>query len=512
MNQALADAARAEPERLNMAASTDATATSRELDRSLVHGIAWTGSMRFVAQGLRWASTLLLARLLSPADYGLVGYATVYLGLVALVNELGLSAAIVQRRDLTKDQIARLGGVSALLGIGFFLTTIAVSPLVASFFKEPRVQPVVAVLAVTFALRGLQVLPRALLTRELGFRQLAWVDGLEAALLAGSTLVLALLGHGYWSLVFGSIIATAAATLMAWWWRPHAMSWPRDFQSIREPFRYGAQVAASRVTWYVYSNADFAIVGRMLGTVALGAYSFGWTIANIPVEKVSAVLSRVTSGVFASAQHDEAAIRRYLLSITEGLSIVTFPIAAGLALVAPEFVLVVLGEKWAPAIVPMAILVAYSGFRSITVLFGQVLVATGRAHRNMQFSVLAAVVLPIMFAVGAQWGTSGVALAWVVGFPLVFVPFAMRYTLREIGMSWRMYGGALWPAVSATLVMSGAVVGTRVLMPHGMSTGTMVLRLSVMVAVGVAVYGGMMLTAHGKRLRAFRDFLRTARA
>jgi PST family polysaccharide transporter len=299
--------------------------------------------------------------------------------------------------------------------------------------------------------------------------------------------------------------------VLAWWWHPHRISWPNDFHTIRDAVSYGAHVAAARVTWYVYSNADFAVVGRMLGTVALGAYTFGWTIANIPVEKVSAVLSRVTTGVFASAQYDAVAIRRYLLSLTEGLSILTFPIAAGLALVAREFVLVVLGDQWEPAIAPMAILVAYSGFRSITVLFGQVLVATGRARRNMHFSLIAAVTLPILFAIGAQWGTAGVAFGWIIGFPLVFVPLAMRYTLREVGMSWREYGSSLWPAVSATLVMGLAVLGVRALLPVGDATSTMLLRLVVMTAVGVATYGAMLFGAHGARVRAFRLFLRTVR-
>ncbi|MGI8843272.1 MAG: oligosaccharide flippase family protein, partial [Gemmatimonadaceae bacterium] len=112
MTQSIASAARDEPERINRDSVEAEAQRSLDLDRSLVDGIAWTGAMRFLAQALRWSATLLLARLLSPADYGLVGYATVYLGLVALVNELGLSAAIVQQRHLTKEQIAKLGGVS----------------------------------------------------------------------------------------------------------------------------------------------------------------------------------------------------------------------------------------------------------------------------------------------------------------------------------------------------------------------------------------------------------------
>jgi PST family polysaccharide transporter len=507
MNQVSAISARAEPEPLETVTLDEQAQASKDLDRSLMRGIAWTGGMRFVSQGLRWGSTLLLARLLSPSDYGLVGYATVYLGLVFLVNELGLSAAIVQQRNLTSDQIAKIGGVSAILGVMLFLLTIGGSPLVASFFREPRIQPIVVVLASTFVLRGLQVLPRALMTRDLEFRRLAWIDGIEAAVLAGGTLLLAFLGYGYWALVVGSLIGTATGTLLGWYFRPHKMSWPTEFQTIRESVLYGAHVATSRVTWYLYSHADFAVVGRMLGTVALGAYTFGWSIANIPVEKVSAVLSRVTSGVFASAQHDDAAIRRYLLSITEGLALVTFPIAAGLALVSREFILVLLGDKWEPAIVPMALLVGYSGFRSVTLLFGQVLVATGRARRNMHFGVINLMVLPVLFVLGSRWGTAGVALAWIVGYPAVFVPFAMRYTFKVIGMTWSEYGKSLWPAVSSTTVMIIAVVAARLLLPGGDGTRTMALRLAVLVAVGVLSYAAIGIGVHGERLRAFRAMM-----
>lgn len=467
--------------------------------------------MRTIAQTLRWGSTLLLARLLSPADYGLVGYATIYLGLVSLVNEMGLSAAIVQQRHLTRDQIARLGGVSVLLGVGFFLLSLLLAPVIAGFFEEPRVRLIVVVLSSAFIVRGLQVLPRAMMTRELAFRRLAWIDGIEAFALAGSTLALAIAGYGYWSLVWGSLLGTLTGTILAWWFRPHAIALPRRFATIRDAVSYGTHVAASRVSWYVYSNADFAIVGKMLGSVALGAYTFGWTIANIPVEKVSAVLSRVTSGVFASAQHDQAAIRRYLLTITEGLALVTFPISAGLALVAPEFVLVVLGDQWAPAIAPLAILVAYAGFRSITLLFGQVLVATGEARRNLHFSIIAAVVLPLLFWLGARWGTAGVAFGWIVGFPLVFLPFTMRYTFRVIGLTWPAYLKALWPALSATAVMVAAVLAVEMATPAGRDTSAMLVRLVAMVAAGVVSYGLVVMVAHVERLRTFRAFLRGVR-
>jgi O-antigen/teichoic acid export membrane protein len=159
----------------------------------------------------------------------------------------------------------------------------------------------------------------------------------------------------------------------------------------------------------------------------------------------------------------------------------------------------------------MALLVAYSGFRSISLLFGQVLVATGRARRNMHFGIIALIVLPILFMLGARWGTAGVALAWIVGYPAVFVPFAMKYTLKEVSLSWSAYGRALWPALSSTAVMMAAVLGVRLLLPDGDDTRTMALRLIVSVVVGILSYAAMGLGAHGARMRAFQSVLALVR-
>lgn len=518
-------------------ASSPAAPARLDLDRSLVKGIAWTGGVKWLSQTLRWASTLLIARLLTPADYGLVGYATVYLGLVALINEFGLSAAIVQQRTLTQRQIARLGGLSLILGVFFFAFSAAISGLVASFFHEPRVQPVLLVLATSFVIRGVQVLPRSLLTRDLRFRQLAWADGVEAAALTVTTLTLAYLGYSYWSLVWGSLVGTTVSTLLLLAWGRHPVAWPGRLEEIRESVTFGWHVAVSRVTWYVYSNADFAVVGRLLGATALGAYSFGWTIANIPVERVSAVVGRVTTGIFANVQDDHAALRRYLTTLTEALAIVTFPASIGLALVAREFVLVVLGEQWRAAIVPLALLVFYSGFRSITLLFAQIQIAMGETRRNMQFNLTAMVVLPVLFALGATLGgTAGVAMAWIVGFPLVFVPMQMLRTLRAIDLRLGSYLKSLWPALSATAVMAAAVLAIKLLVPdaafvravHGTEAMAAALepgaaarvtgdgwllatRLLVEAMVGALAYVGALLLMHRRRLGQYATLLRGLR-
>ncbi len=481
--------------------------TQRKLDRSLLQGIAWTGGIKWLTQVLSWASTLVVARLLTPADYGLVGMATVYLGLVQLVNEFGLTAAVIQRRDLDDDQIARIGGISALLGGSFLALSIIVAGPVSRFFGEGAVRWIIIVLSLTFVTTGFQVLPRSLLTRDLEFRKIAWIDGLEAIILTVGTLLLAIFGFRYWALVLGAVFSKLVSTLIAVLTRPHYLAWPTRFRTIAGAVTFGWHLVVSRISWYIYSHADFTIVGRILGSAALGAYTFGWTIASIPVDRVTALIGGVTTGVFAAVQHDRQALRRYLLRLTEGLALITFPASIGLALVADEFVLVVLGENWRAAIMPLRLLALYGGYRSINSLFAQILIATGHSRRYMQFSILSAVVLVPIFLLGARWGTTGVALGWIVGYPLVVIPF-MLYTFRIIEMPLRPYLAALWPALSGVMVMAAVVLLFRQITPEPWPMAVSFVMHSV---AGAITYGAMVYLAHGDRFRAFLGLLREVR-
>jgi PST family polysaccharide transporter len=271
---------------------------------------------------------------------------------------------------------------------------------------------------------------------------------------------------------------------------------------------FGWQMVVSQVTWYLYTNADFAIVGRVLGKAPLGAYTIGWSMASIPVDRISAVVGRVTPAVLAAVQTDQPALRRYFAGLTEALAAITFPASIGLALVADQFVLVALGDGWVAAILPLRLLALYAGFRSIATLYGQVLVATGRGRLLMQFNLLALLILPALFYLGTGWGTAGVAAGWIVGYPIVAVGFFLRYVLRFTGMSAAAYLRALWPATSGTAVMAAAVLGLRQLTDGLLAAPT---ALALNAAAGILVYVGYGLLVHRDRLEVIRRTIRGSR-
>jgi PST family polysaccharide transporter len=475
----------------------------RRLDRSLLHGIAWTGAVKWFTQALSWVSMLVVARLLKPSDFGLVGAASVFVGLVNLVSELGLSAAIVQRRDLSRETIAQLGGLSILFGVLLTALSCIFAVPIAGFFRQQAISGIVAAMSFSFITGGVQVLPRALLQRDLKFRHLATADGVRALVATVATITLAATGFTYWSLVLSNLLSSVVASIALVLWRPHPIAWPREFARIRSAMTMGWQIVVSRLAWYGYSNADFTVVGRVMGPTQLGHYSVGWTIASIPVERISALVGRVLPGLLSAVQDDLAALRRYVLLITEGLAFLTFPASIGIALVADDLVAVALGPKWAEASLPLRLLCFYAGFRSICTIFSFVLVALNRARISMYFSLLALAVLPPMFLLGTRWGAAGVAAAWIVGYPLVMIP-VFRTVFHTMQLRPSEYLRVLWPSLRGTGLMAIAV-----LLLQSVTGGWAVpLRLALQVAAGAAVYIVTTVLPERARLKRILDLVR----
>lgn len=473
---------------------------ARILDRSLVHGVAWTAGVKWLSQVLSWATTLIVARLLTPDDYGLVAMAAVFIGLIEVINEFGMGAAIVKYRELTIKQIAQINGLCVLFGLaGWALACFAAYPL-SLVFNTPALVAVVITLGVNFAVTSFRIVPLSLLQRDLQFRTTAMNDGSQAILLSFATVTFAVIGLQYWALVLGALLSGMLSTLFAYRRCPTPLAWPRR-QDIREAVTFGSHMVGWRLCWYVSSNADFFIAGKVLGQRALGAYSMAMTIATIPMEKVTSLIMRVMPSILSAVQHDPIAIRRYVLSLTEGLALVTMPAAAGIVLVAGDFVRLALGDAWLPAILPLQILGISIVFRSIAPIIPSIAVMVGLSRVGMQAGIINAIVLPIAFLVGSRWGIGGIAAAWLIAYPFLTLPL-YYVVFRRIGMGVGEYMQALWPAASSVVLMAAVVYGVQqYLHPHW----PLALRLTAGILLGALTYLVALLALHRTRILAFKD-------
>lgn len=478
--------------------TSDSPSDETQLQRSLVRGIAWTGLVKWTSQALSWVSTIVVARLLLPSDYGLVALATAFLGLVALVNEFGLGSAIVMLQQLSTRLIGQLNSLAVLLGLGGFGFACVVAIPLGQFYEAPDLPLVIVVLASGFIVGAFRSVPNALLEKELRFKTLAFLEGGQSLLAATTTVSLAWNGAGYWALVLGNLLGNLVVTgvVVAMWGQSFAWPVAHELGSV---LRFSWHMLASRVSWYFASTSDVFVAGRLLGQTQLGAYTFGATLANVPLEKVTGLVNRVAPAFYSAVQNDHVTLRRYLVGLTEGLALVTVPVALGMALVANEFVLLVLGDKWRAVSAPLQVLAVYGALRSVTPLMSPLFFITGGSRIAMINGFVGMVLFPIGFLVGSQWGIVGIAMAWLIVHPLTLV-LMYWHVLPSIGLSIWQYVRSLWPAVSSALVMVAAVSLVRMGIPGDASLAA---RLVLLVLAGGAAYCLTLLALHRQRIRSF---------
>lgn len=473
-----------------------------KLDTSLVKSIAWTGGMKWLTQLLSWSSTLIVVRILSPEDYGLVGMSAIYMALATIFNEFGLGLALVTQRDLTDQEVGQFNTLSLLLGSFNFGVSCVAATALSQFFSAPQLRWVVMAMSLNFLITAFQTVPHALLQRDLRFKLLAVLEGIQGLTISISMLLLALLGMGYWALVLAALIGNTLLAAMTVANRPHCFSVPR-LHPLRRTLTLSWHILVSRFTWYIQTNTDFLLVGRLLGQRALGLYTLGYTLASVPMDKITALVGRVTPAFFSAVQHDRTALRRYFSLLTEALALTNFAVGFGLTLVADDFVRLVLGDKWAAAVAPLQLLGISTAIRSTIPLLPHVLNVTGMSKFNMRYGIYGAVVMPIGFYLGSYFGMSGIAATWCLIYPLVSLPFYWR-VFAVLGLSAGDYLRSIWPALSGSLMMVGAVLVTRLAVSSGSS---LLLRFSLEVAAGAAGYLLTLVVFHRRRLLAAREIL-----
>jgi PST family polysaccharide transporter len=428
-------------------------------------------------------------------------------GFLRLVEDFGIDAVLVQNRDMSDDRIRRLGGFVLLVGVcGMVLLTLG-SPLAASYFGEPTLAPIVAWASLLILFDALQVVPRAMLQRQLRFRALAGVYVVQVAVTSIALVSIAYSGHGYLALLFNNISGAAAATVLLFALSPTWFRWPGALSDLRVPLFQGWRMLVSRMAWYACANVDSTAVGRSLGKDALGNYQFALTFSTIAVQELSGLITRVAPGIFSATQKDLPALRRYFLLLTEGLTCLAFPMCAGIALTADVLVMATIGPGWSGVVGPLRGLCLYSALIVSQVLVSQVLVWTGQFRANMWINVLSLFVTPLVAFTGARYSTTAVAWALVAGWAPAALP-GVFIALRTMKMPLPDYLRSLRPALVGCALMSVVVLAVRSLLPNDLPP---IVSLGIQALSGAAAYFAVLALLFRNRMRTLYELIRAAR-
>ena len=450
--------------------------------------VIWRSGSQILAQLVMWAATFLVIRILSPADYGLFAMTQVVLVLLAMLDGYGLASGLIQQRDVTERQIAQLFGMLIVLNLALALAQIALAPIAAAYYRQPMVADLLRVQAVFYLLTPFIALSYALLCRRMEFKRQAHVFTIASVLSAAAALGGALAGLGVWTLVLAPfvlyLVRAVGMTIAA-----RAFIRPVfDFRGVGSLARYGGVMALGSFFWFIQSQADIFIAGRQLSAHDLGLYSTALFLTQIFVSKFVPPLNEVAFSAYARIQHDDAAVASAFAKSVRIIMIAAMPFYLGLAVTAEPLVLTVLGDKWREA-VPLVHLLAFAmPFMTVQVLFTPACDARGRPGIGVWNGATGAAILFVAFLVGVHWGPTGLAWAWIAGYPLYLVVSAAR-SLPVIGVSARRLVEAVLPAAIAAAAMAVAVAMLRGTLPPM----TPAAELAILVTSGIAIYGAWLL-------------------
>jgi teichuronic acid exporter len=432
--------------------SLGAPANRLKLGTAIRDGVFWIGVSKGITQLLSWAVTILLARILAPDDYGLMGMAGAYIALLVLFNEFGLGAAIIQVKDISEDDINNIFWLVLLVNGVLCSLTAAVAPFVSQFFNEPRLTLIIRVMSLSFLVSGISLIPSFMLTRNMSFNKRAIAECCGSATGAVVAMTCAVQGLGVWSLVFGSLALEVTKNAMYFFFHPWIPRFAFSPMNISKLVSFGLKVAAARMFWYLYNNADFVVGGKLLGKVSLGYYSLALQLASMPLDKIVSIVAQVAFPAMSQVQADNQLLRKYLFQFIRWTAFVTFPMFFGLLTVCDLAVPLILTDKWLPILLPLKILCFVSAFKAISAIYGPVLLAKGNAGLMGLNNAVMAVVLTCSFYVGAQYGLDGLAYAWLV-FPLLFC-VTSYVSLRSIEATILDLLKAVKHPIAATVLMS----------------------------------------------------------
>ena len=459
------------------------------LRQKVLSGLRWSAGLRFFGQLTTWAITLFVIRLLSPQDYGLMGMAGVLITFLTMVNELGLGAALIQRKNLDERTVRQIFGLLLMINLGLFFLCLSTAPLAAAFFNEQRLVPVIRLLSIQFIIASFAIIPQSIIIREMLFKKNSIIELVSAITGSLITLLLALNGWGVWSLVWGSLSLGICRTFGLNLVRPYFQLPHFSYKGIGQAISFGGYVTITRILWLSYSQSDIIIVGKLLGKQLLGVYSVALNLASLPMEKISGIINQVAFPAFATIQTETQKIASHFLKSVRVMSLVAFPISWGISSIAPELVNLVLGEKWSLAIVPLQVLSLVIPIRMISNLMSPTLLGLGRADITFRNVITALLVLPLGFLVGCHWGIIGVSISWAAIFPIVFLCNLSR-TARVLKIGMLDVMGVMSRPILASVAMYISVVIIKLFVSEIELTA----RLALSVVSGTIVYGTMVLT------------------
>jgi lipopolysaccharide exporter len=454
---------------------------------ALMAGVRSAGSSTVIINILQLVQLFVLARLLAPSDFGLMGMVTVVMGFASVILDLGIGNAIIHRQGVTGQSLSSLYWLNLLVGLILFCAMWAIAPLIVGIYAEPRLSGIIFWLSLIFLITPVGQPFQTLLEKHLEFGQLAKIETAAAGVGVIMAIAMALAGGRVFALVLGVLANSGAKALLlavigGATWKP---SLRFSFADLEGYVSFGLNHVGQRAVNYLTANIDFFLIGSFLGAQTLGYYALAYNLASLPSAKINAVIARVFFPVFTQVQNDIVKLRDGYLRTQKLTSMIHIPVLFGMAIVAPVAVPLFFGEAWAESVLLLQILTIVGLFRAVAGTVGPLLLASGRPDLGFKWSLMiVAFQVPGLYLGLLTGGAVGVAAAFAM-LQCFYFPLNYLILIRTLlGACLRDYVMTIWPFVWMSMIMAITMIGVS------MASTSMPapLLLAVEVASGASVY------------------------
>lgn len=453
------------------------------LIKSAISGIKWVTFSRFIKQGLQFVTLVILAKLLAVSDFGLMSTAMIYIGFLQVIYDLGVSAALIQKKDISDNLFSSVFWLNILVGLLITIILFFSATLIAEFHGEKQLEEIIKVLSIVFVLSSIKSAQQAVIERNLNFNTISKIEIISSFLGALVGVLLAFLGYGVWSLVFQNIVLTASSSLLIWFRGNKRPNFYFSFREIKSIFKFSINLSGFNLVNYFVRNADYFLISKFIGVEALGLYTLAYKIMLYPLQNITYIISRVMYPVYSKLADDNNEFKNMFILVAKVISIITFPMMLGLMAVSDLFVNVVLGEKWNEIIPLILILTPLGLIQSVYTPAGAIFKAKDKTDIWFRWGVFSGIVTVSAFIIGLRWGIIGVAVGYLISNLILIVP-GMKIPFRYINLKISEFIKSL----SITFYCSIAMFGIVILLKYLISGFGETPELIALVILGVIIY------------------------
>jgi PST family polysaccharide transporter len=479
-----------------------------ELKSKTIAGISWTFLAQASIQLLSFVVAVILARLLSPADFGLVGQVAIFTGFARLIMKMGLGQALIQKSDLDDESIQSAFWINVALGLGLSLITVLISPLISMFYNESRLTALMSALSITFVIGSLNIINLSRLRKNLEFKSfgIIQVTGEIAGSITGITF--ALLGFGVWSLVFQSIAGEVGNVLATWAISPWKPKFIFHFQKVKPLLRYALHISGYSILDYWVRNSDNLIVGKLLGPLPLGYYARSYSLMLLPVSQITSVIGQVMFPSLSMLKDDLDKVRAVYIRATSLIAMVSFPMMIGLLVTADLFVNILLGEKWLPVVPSLRYFCLAGLILSVSSTAAWIFQSQNFVSTMLRIQLVKSPLMVLGFLIGAYRGNIERVAVIFLSITLIFAIVEMIIAGKIIRLKTHDLLRSLLKTLLNSIVMGLAVIAMRYFLAAHI--GNLAPEFIISLAIGAIVYGFLFFSFEKQNFNQLVGILRSA--